>query len=117
MTLNNTPHPSFITFTLSGADLCTYTATYTTTTKQNKMTESRSLAFPCEEEFMAEEAVNTDFPSNGEFAKANEKAIPWREVECGTPFKVLETRGVSTKNGEASETGWHYYYSVGDKVE
>ena len=70
MNSDDTPRPSFITFMLSGADLCTYTATYTTA-KQNKMTDSRSLAFPCEEEFMVVEGVNTDFLSNEEFGKRN----------------------------------------------
>ena len=42
-----------------------------------------------------------DFPSNAEFVKDEEKAIPWRDVECNVPFKVLQMDEVTTVNGKA----------------
>ena len=49
------------------------------------------------------EAVNVpaddsvDFPSNAEFL---EDAIPWKDVECNMPFKVLQSDEVTTVNGQ-----------------
>ena len=68
---------------------------------ENKMVESEAISFPNEEEFMEEAEVNNDFPSEAEFAKEEENPIPWRDVECNIPFKVLEMNEISTINGNA----------------
>ena len=41
-----------------------------------------------------------DFSSNAEFMEDEEKAIPWRDVECNIPFKVLLLDEVTTVNGK-----------------
>ena len=54
------------------------------------------MAFPAKEDFIQD----CIFPSDTDFVD-NEPAIPWREVECRIPFFIIQTRLVSTKNGEA----------------
>ena len=55
------------------------------------------MAFPAIEEFMND----SSFPSDAEFVDSDEPAIPWREVECGIPYQIVQTRILTTKNGEA----------------
>ena len=44
---------------------------------------------------------NNHFPTTTEFEKEEEKPIPWSDVECHTPFKVLEMNEISTVKGNA----------------
>ena len=68
---------------------------------ENKMEESEATSFPQDEEFMKEANINNDFPTMSEFEMEEEKPIPWRDVECNIPFKVLEMNETSTVNGNA----------------
>ena len=69
---------------------------------RNKITEPEANNFPNDDEFMMETTDNNDFQSNAEFAKEEENAIPWIDVEYNnTPFKVLEMNEVTTANGKA----------------
>ena len=68
---------------------------------ENKTVESEAIDFPNEKEFMEEVEDNNAFPSIAEFTKEEEKSIPWRDVECNIPFKVLEMNEISTVNGNA----------------
>ena len=45
-------------------------------------------------------AMDGTFPSDKEFEEEN--VIPWRNVECGEGFEVVETRSVSTKKGAST---------------
>ena len=71
----------------------------------NKMAEF--INFPAEDDVM-KEAVN-DFPSIVDFTKQQQQqqqqqqrntVIPWRDVECNTPLKVLEMNEIMTVNGK-----------------
>ena len=62
---------------------------------------SEVINFPNHEEFMEEVGQGNDFPTVAEFKKEEETAIPWRDVECNIPLKVLETNEISTVNGNA----------------
>ena len=53
-------------------------------------------AFNIPAKFMETAAGSSDFPSNAEFVK-DEAVIPWRDVECNTPCKVLQLDKVTTK--------------------
>ena len=62
---------------------------------------SEAINFPNHEEFMEEGRDNSEFPAVNEFEREEEPAIPWRNVECNIPFKVIEMNEVSTVNGNA----------------
>ena len=66
------------------------------------MAESKFIInFPGEEDFMVEALDNNDFPNIMEFTKQSRNMIPWRDVECNTPFKVLGINEITTVNGKA----------------
>ena len=54
-------------------------------------------SFPVEEAFK----MDSEFPSDADFNETDEVAIPWREVVYNTPLKIMKTRNVFTKNGDA----------------
>ena len=62
---------------------------------------AEAINFPNHEEFMEEGGDNNDFPTLTEFEKEEERPIPWRDVECNIPFKVLEMNEISTVSGNA----------------
>ena len=67
------------------------------------MAGAELVNFPNEEDFM-KEAVGEDsgFPSIADFTKQRQNTvIPWREVICNTPLKVLEINEIMTVNGKA----------------
>ena len=54
--------------------------------------------FPDQEDFIDE---GNEFPTVSEFEREEENPIPWINVECNIPFKVLEMNEISTVNGNA----------------
>ena len=69
------------------------------------MAGAELINFPDEEDFRNEAVAEEEdggFPSIADFTKQQQNTvIPWREVICNTPLKVLETDEIMTVNGKA----------------
>ena len=68
------------------------------------MSEAEFINFLDEEDFMKEAVVeDNDFPSIADFTKQKQQntVIPWRDVICNTPLKVLEIDEIMTVKGKA----------------